>query len=287
MYSNYIDEFLTYGLEKKSFDTKVAYGSTLAIFEKFLLEYSKDLKSFDAIHIQKYLGILEEQGMAPGTIHKHFYAIKAYCKWIKRKYLTEEIKLIKLPDVKQIAPKTLSKEEVIELIEKASVNKRDLAVIYLLLGAGLSATELVALNKWNIKIDEKNKRGTVVIEKIKRGRTRKVAIGPVIRKAITEYLNERGDDDPALFLSNRNQRISVRTVQSIIEKYCGKTKTSVLRHTFIGAMVQGEEDWAIIQKQAGLVTTQMLPRYAKPKEHNIQDVADRFFEKDLLSHEDS
>ncbi|QGG46771.1 tyrosine-type recombinase/integrase [Heliorestis convoluta] len=279
MDNNHLDNFITYGLKRRSTVTRETYKAALLHFELFLRTRKLVLDNFTKQDVQDYLDAMEGEGKAPATIHKHFYALRAYSKWIKRKTLTEDIRLIHLPDVKKIKPETLSKEERQALVAMASENKRNVAIILLFLGAGLSVSELVTLNRCDVRLE--NNRGTIIIHKRNAEKTREVAIGPMIRQALSDYLFEREDDHSALFISNRDRPISTRSVQMIIKKYGGdKLRATVLRHTFISAMVQGEEDWSVIQKQAGLITPQMLPRYAKPTKVQIQEVADRLFDEE-------
>jgi integrase/recombinase XerD len=88
-------------------------------------------------------------------------------------------------------------------------------------------------------------------------------------KAINAYLNVRPDiaGEKALFLSERKQRISKRTIQSLVKKYIGEAgldteKLSVhkLRHTSLSLMYKGGAGLEEIRKLAGhtvISTTQI------------------------------
>ena len=66
------------------------------------------------------------------------------------------------------------------------------------------------------------------------------------RRAIQKYLEERSDGHPALFISNRQERTSVRSVQHLLGQY--GVHPHQLRHTFITGLVRANEDIASSQQ---------------------------------------
>ncbi|WP_328588845.1 tyrosine-type recombinase/integrase [Brevibacillus sp. VP] len=98
-----------------------------------------------------------------------------------------------------------------------------------------------------------------------------------VRRAIKRYIEERSDSNDALFLSNRQQRISVRSVQHLLEKY--GFHAHQLRHTFITALVRDNQDIGVIQSLSGHKSTDMVLRYSKPTEEERQKAVDNLFLK--------
>ena len=79
----------------------------------------------------------------------------------------------------------------------------------------------------------------------------------------------------ALFLSNRNKRISERTVQHIFEKY--DINVHALRHTFITKLVRNGEDFSVVQALSGHANADMVMRYAAPNEEDKVDAVTKLW----------
>lgn len=115
--------------------------------------------------------------------------------------------------------------------------KMRVALIYTLIYTGLRVTELVNLDRNNLDIRERT--GTIQVRG-KGNKARTVPAPKELRRKLAEYLNEREDKHSALFISNRQSRISVRNIQDILERLntrCGFKKGTihphVFRHTFL------------------------------------------------------
>jgi integrase len=105
--------------------------------------------------------------------------------------------------------------------------KMRVSVIYSLIYTGLRVSELVNLNREYLDVRE---RSGVLRARGKGNKERTVPVPKELRRKLMEYLGERTDDHPALFVSNRGQRISVRNVQDILSRLndrCGFKKGTV------------------------------------------------------------
>ncbi|WP_313640997.1 tyrosine-type recombinase/integrase [Paenibacillus sp.] len=67
-------------------------------------------------------------------------------------------------------------------------------------------------------------------------------------------MEERADSHPALFISNRQERISIRSVQHLMEKHGHNAP----RHSFITGLVRAEEDISVIQSLSGHSSADMI-----------------------------
>jgi len=97
---------------------------------------------------------------------------------------------------------------------------RDFAVLTLLLRTGIRVSECVALDVNDFNFDEKS------MKVVRKGRKEQMLyFDDVTKEAILDYLDlERpvyvdSDEEPALFLSTRKQRLSVRSIQDMVSKY--------------------------------------------------------------------
>lgn len=219
------------------------FNLSVEIYPKFPNEVSKitieDLASLTAADINLYLSVME-----------HKYKLKEKTR-ARRKtalsglflYLTNSERVLEYNPVSGAKKvKIPSKEVVIYLtrkeqdkllqtieygtgLDKKTLDrheynkKRDMAIVVLFLDTGLRISELCGINIKDIDFD-----GHYIMVMRKGHKEQKVYFSDESEYYIKEYLRERlgrfgyVGDNP-LFISNRDQRISVRTVQYMVEKY--------------------------------------------------------------------
>ena len=175
---------------------------------------------------------------------------------------------LETPKLDKRLPKYLSLEDSKKLLN-ATQNEdnrnmeRDYAIITLFLNCGMRLSELVGININDIDFSE-NK--MTVIGKGNKERT--IYLNKACMRAVHEYLDVRPKDGiktdklnsrKALFLSERRERISKRTVQHIVDKELiaagldtKKYSTHKLRHTAATLMYQyGNVDIRALQEVLG------------------------------------
>ena len=146
-------------------------------------------------------------------------------------------------------------EKLLSVID-GKYKERDYAMITLFLNCGMRLNELVSIDYNDIKAD-----GTLVITG-KGNKERTVYLNQACINAVTTYMKVRPHDgvkDRALFLSSRNQRISNRSVQHIVEEYLKKAglgdrglSVHKLRHTAATLMYQhGNVDVLLLKEILG------------------------------------
>ena len=191
-------------------------------------------------------------------------------------YLSQKAKLIQInpaqnletPKLDRRLPKYLNLEESKKLLN-VTANKdnrnseRDYAIITLFLNCGMRLSELVGINIQDIDFSESKMN---VIGKGNKERT--IYLNKACIKALKDYLNVRPKEGvkvdklnshKALFLSERKERISKRTVQYIVDKELkvagldtSKYSTHKLRHTAATLMYQyGNVDIRALQELLG------------------------------------
>lgn len=191
-------------------------------------------------------------------------------------YLSQKANLIKVnpaqnlesPKLDKRLPKYLNLEESKKLLD-ATANEdnrnfqRDYAIITLFLNCGMRLSELVGINVQDVDFSESKMN---VIGKGNKERT--IYLNKSCLKAIKDYLEVRPkkgvkvdklNSHRALFLSERKERISKRTVQYIVEKELraagldsSKYSTHKLRHTAATLMYQyGNVDIRALQELLG------------------------------------
>ena len=195
---------------------------------------------------------------------------------------------LETPKLDKRLPKYLSLEDSKKLLtvtenEDNRNCQRDYAIITLFLNCGMRLSELVGININDINFSECQ---LTVIGKGNKERT--IYLNKACIKAIKNYLDVRPKDGiktdkfnskNALFLSERRERISRRTVQHIVDKELmaagldtRKYSTHKLRHTAATLMYQyGNVDIRALQEVLGhesISTTEIYTHVANKQARN-------------------
>ncbi len=166
-----------------------------------------------------------------------------------------------IPTPKKALPKFLSLEESIKLLNVSDTDgsERDYCIVTLFLNCGMRLSELVGINIADIDFSENR------VKVMGKGhKERMIYFNKACIDALNAYLtirkeNPKAKNEPALFISNQNKRISKRRVQQIIENVINKAglnnkgiTTHKLRHTAATLMYQyGNADILTLKELLG------------------------------------
>ena len=240
------------------------------------LDYIKNITTEDIYEFLLYSDNV--RGNHASARSRKLSAIKGFFKYltVKRMMLEENPAAnIESPKHAKALPKYLTLEESIELLEavrndKNSENRvRDYAIITLFLNCGMRVSELAGID---INDVDRFLRSMTVTGKGNKQRI--IYLNDACREALGDYMTERLSEKyvkcttKALFLSKREQRISVKTVQWIVYKYLDMAgleskhySVHKLRHTAATLMYQtGNVDVRVLKDILGheqLNTTQI------------------------------
>lgn len=227
----------------------------------------------------------------PATRARKAASIRVFFKYLAQKGMINQNPAMNLesPKLGKRMPKYLSLDDSKKLLAVANNtndrnNERDFAIITLFLNCGIRLSELVGINIKDIVFSEDKLN---VIGKGNKERT--IYLNKACVNAINSYLTVRpktgikpGSED-ALFLSERLERISRRTVQYIVKQELLKAgldanKYSVhkLRHTAATLMYQyGNVDIRALQELLGhesISTTQIYTHVNNEQvRHAVED----------------
>lgn len=309
---DFLNSFLDYSITilNKSPNSIKEYNYDLTNFLKFIKihfkltkenDYSKininDL-SIDIIKkitledIHSYISYMAtELRSKPATRARKISTIRIFFK-----YLSQKAKLIdanpaqnlETPKLGKRMPKYLSLDESKKLLEVTQSednrnSERDYAIITLFLNCGMRLSELVNINMKDIKFDDCK---LTVIGKGNKERT--IYLNNACMRAIAEYIEVRPkegikfDSKDALFLSERRERISNRTVQYIVKNELKKagldtTKYSVhkLRHTAATLMYQyGNVDIRALQELLGHASISTTEIYTHVENEQVRNAVE-------------
>ena len=233
------------------------------------------------------------KGLSVTTQAYHLIALRGFLKYLaKRGIKSLDPVLVELPKTHRPQVTFLHVDEIDRILAEIPLDTedglRDRAIFELLFSTGLRISELTNLNRDSVNLQRKE-----FVVRGKGQKDRPVFISQSAADALQDYLDERKDSLPALFLNNsRNQpmtgtngnyrRLSPRSVERIINKYvraAGITKhvtPHTLRHSFATDLLMNGADLRSVQSllgHANISTTQIYTHVTDP---HLKEVHDKF-----------
>jgi len=272
------------------------YKSTWSKFQKWMLQTDPDLKDVgmatqkDIADYKRYMidfGGRKGEPAKPSTMQLTFVQLNAIFQYFADKKLIPDnpVERVKKPPVARRTPKWLSRNEQNAFLRelRKGVNKRDNAIVILMLRAGLRVHEVCDLQLTDLVLNARS--GSAYIRG-KGYKDREVPLNSEVRNALESYLEDRKDDSPYLFSSQRSRKMSVRGVQHMIEKYRDRTRIDhlschSLRHTFGHDVLLETGDLqkvAILMghfKEDGTPNIAMTMIYTTPSVEDLEDAVEK------------
>ncbi len=261
--------------------------------------------------IQEYLNTLNESTYTDdnGRTFRRRYSqsfkarnISSLRSFYKFYYVHGEIEkdmasLMEMPKMHNVEKFALDTSQIRRLLEAVDSHEngkgskqrlRDKAILMLLFGTGIRVSELVGIDVSDIDFYN----ASIVITR-KGGDQDIVYFSQETEDALREYLQERReqngrDDSPALFLSNRNKRISVRMVQELIGRYGKEAGLNVnvtphsARRSYGTYLYENTGDIYLVADTLHHKSIQTTRRYAKMSEDHkrkAQKLSSELFRK--------
>ncbi len=249
--------------------------------EVFFRQTNKTPNQITKKDVGEFLDKLMESGRSGGTIHVYLNALKFYFEEILGRNFRLDIKYCKRPER---LPEVLTKEETINILE-AIKNPKHKLMISFLYGAGLRVSELLNLRVGDINFE--NKYGFVRHGK---GNKDRIFILPEkILNQLKELIQlENLSKEDFMFLTNRNERYSPRTIAEIIKKSCEingikrKIHPHTMRHSFATHLIQNGNSVNEVQSLLGHKspeTTMIYVHLASPKMLKIKSPLDEIHQQ--------
>lgn len=274
-----LDQYIEHGLLGKADRTAKTYRVQLEKFNTYLVGSGTSLdEPLTRIDVQQYITHLTNKGHKASSVNLAFNAIRGFAKWSDQESAISKIRVVKSTPILQRTPKSLGRNERNQMLRKAEQrgSKRDVAIVIMLLYCGLRVGELVALN---IREVELKRGGLVYVNRGKGNRERQVPLPVEVRNRLEEYLEERPGysvDDP-MFLSNRRERISVRTVEHMLKQLGEAFHPHRCRHAFVRGLLDQGVDLVTVAKLAGHTDLNVTRSYATPSIEKMVDAMDRLY----------
>ena len=234
---------------------------------------AKKINMWDEIkphHIRTYASQIFIDGLGARSIQRKLSAIRSFMNYLVRENLliTNPADGVKTPKAPKKLPGVLDVDQINQLLNIKStepISLRDKAIMELLYSSGLRLAELVALNPIDLNIQDKS---LTVIGK--GNKKRMLPIGSKAINAIKAWIKVRSQiaapDEEALFVGNRGNRLSRRSIQSRINHWAKKNGLAqdvyphLLRHSFATHLLEASGDLRAVQELLGhkdISTTQV------------------------------
>lgn len=271
-------EYLDYlSIERGSSKNTVdAYRRDLATYIAFLRE--RGICAPEAVKradITDYVADRRIGGYSDASIERGLSAVKGFHAFMVREGLTEvqPVSAVRLPRKEERLPDVLSIESVSALLDQPfggdEAGLREHAVLEVLYGCGLRASELCALDLKDVYLDE----GFLRVWG-KGSKERLVPIMGSAKRALALYIGDgrpayaahaRSGASTAVFLNKNGGRLSRQTVHSICARAGARVGIEglhphTLRHSFATHMLAGGADLRVLQEVLGhadISTTQV------------------------------
>ncbi|KKN21378.1 hypothetical protein LCGC14_0925950 [marine sediment metagenome] len=267
----------------KSPHTLRAYTQDLANFAAWFEQTTGEAFDPQAVNprdITEYRGFLITRGRKPATVNRRLVALQRFYRWARRRgHVTDNpFDVLEGVHVKQqqgVAPKWLDQKDQNALLRavRRKRNSRDLAVVELMLRAGLRVSELAGLRLDDVEMGQRS--GKVIVREGKGGKYREVPLSKEVRRALESYLEIREEDgSDRLFLGQRGP-INAPGVQYVVGKYAYQARLEgvtphTLRHTFGKNLVDAGVSLDQVATLLGHESLDTVMVYTRPSQQDLE-----------------
>ena len=259
-------------LEGCSERTLIFYKNTI---EKMLCAIAKNIKAITTDDLRGYLSEYQDSNsVSKVTIDNIRRNLSSFFSWLE-----DENYILKSPvrRIHRVKATTSVKEtysdEDLERLRDSCTELRDLALVDILASTGMRVGELVRLNRTDINFNE---RECVVFGKGDKERI--VYFDARTKIHLQNYLNERADDNPALFVGLKApyDRLEIGGVETRLKKLGGMVQIEKVHpHKFRRTMATTAIDKGMpidqVQKLLGHEKIDTTLNYAMVKQSNVKN----------------
>ncbi|MFL2640082.1 MAG: site-specific tyrosine recombinase XerD [Dehalococcoidia bacterium] len=288
----YIQNFLIYitAIKGYSRNTVESYRSDLEqlrtqIVEESQVSYKPNELFWSRVDrelMTEYMASLKLREYSAATISRKIASLRSFFGFLIDEKLIDKdpTEGIHSPKKKRVLPKTLSVDDVQELLDKsqekdAPDSLRNAAMLELMYATGMRVSELVGLNVHDINFED-----SYILCVGKGSKERMVPVYPRALRVVSDYLNlarpkfALDKEKNAMFLNTRGKRLTRQGFWLILKKAAfdaGISQTLTphsLRHSFASHLINGGAALRYVQELLGhssISTTQIYTHLASDK----------------------
>lgn len=258
-------------LEGLSENSLTLYRGRLKIFFETMQKNPEEITTND---IRCFLvGYQKRTGISDRTLDKFRQIINVFYTWLTdEEYITKNpcrnIKEIKY----EVTPRRSLTRMELEMIRRACKTKRDLAIVDTLYSTGCRVSELINMKISDINTEDKS---IHIIGKGKKHNT--CYFNTNAQLSLNEYMEERKDDNPYLFVTSRRpfNKLSTKNVELIFKKLSISTgiivTPHIMRHTCATLSLQSGMPLPMVQKMLGHASSDTTLIYAEISKDTIKN----------------
>ena len=224
----------------------------------------------DDEHVRAYAATCFRRGLSPRSIQRQLSAARTFFRFLLRekKVSVNPAQSVSAPKSGKRLPANLDADRMASLLDirgNGPLVARDRAILELLYSSGLRLAELTGLDLCDVDLAD----GTVSVTG-KGNKDRIVPIGRHAREALAKWLPERRklaqEGETAMFLSQRGNRLSPRSVQARVSHWGRRQGIDtrvyphLFRHSFATHLLESSHDLRGVQEllgHANISTTQV------------------------------
>ena len=281
--SQHLDKFLKNLEIEKNYSEHTLLNYRLDLQEFFAFLGHDRVAEVDYPALRRFLAEMRAKQLKPRSVARKLSSLRSFFKFLQREGVIQKnpASLLLTPKLDKPLPHFLSEEETVRLIEAPegdkSSNLRDKAIFETLYSTGIRVSELVGLSQGDVDLI-----GDLVKVFGKGRKERIVPIGAKAVEAIEGYLATRKHKSEAIFLNNRGERLTARSVRNIINKHIKtaamqqKVHPHMLRHSFATHLLDHGADLRSVQELLGhvnLSTTQIYTHLTTEKLKSVYQKA--------------
>lgn len=200
---------------------------TINRYRYLIMKMMRDVKTptrhITVYHLRQYLAREKARGISDSTLEGTRQVFNAYFNWLHRELLIDVNPVANLGAIKcQKKIKIIYSEVDIERMKFCCKTLRDRAIVCFLLSTGCRISEMTRLNRTDVDLVNLECK---VLGKGNKERT--VFLDAVTGMLIREYLGQRKDLLPALFIGRGSERLTAQAVRKML---CVLAKASTVEH---------------------------------------------------------
>jgi len=251
--------------------TRKHYQRDLAALTAWCNEQSlSDWTDLTPDHIRRFIAAGHRRGLAGRSLRRRLSAVRSLYAYLMREGACRLDPCVDCPVPKtpRRLPPVLDPDEMASLLDQPDggdpLTLRDLTLFELVYSSGLRLAEVASLDIRDLDLEQ----GSVTVTG-KGARTRIVPVGKTARERLRAWLQQReslpgvkagiepGVSGGALFLSQRGQRLSHRSIQARLQRLTHRAglprhvHPHMLRHAFASHVLESSGDLRAVQELLG------------------------------------
>ncbi|RDH84883.1 MAG: site-specific tyrosine recombinase XerD [endosymbiont of Galathealinum brachiosum] len=268
-------------------NTLSAYKNDLSNLALWLFENKRNLLKAEQVDLQAFLAHRFEIGSKNRSAARLLSSMRRFYAWLlrERKIQIDPVALIEAPKPEQPLPKTLTEQQIEDLLNAPDLNDdlgiRDKAMLETIYATGLRVSELVGLEFSQVSLDP-----GVVRVMGKGGKERLVPLGEEAIDYLLSYIkcarvSLMAQHQPcnALFVTRRGKGMTRQAFWYLLKRYAtlanidaGILSPHTLRHAFATHLLNHGADLRVVQMLLGhsdISTTQIYTHVANQRLQEI------------------